>query len=247
MRILLVIILLSFPEPVSAQEERNRRDFSFAPAFVQLRDYNLESVIHRGPGLALRYKYWFPQQSELLFAATYGSLNSRFETFGSSHYAQFHVSYVRSFWHKSVGNWQFQTMAGAAAQYRLAFFPNWDESHLYWGNTFSLQVEPKVSYWLGKGKVLQSQISFPLLAASFRPPQYRNHKIDDLSLSGVLANFHSHGKIGSWEKFFALDWQIGFQQHSTGYFYRFNYTKIESDISQPLLLLSHQIGMKWVW
>lgn len=245
MRLISSLVLLNIALIGLGQEAKTASHWSVASGFLQLKELNLESVIHSGPGLELVYRCSIAQRGQLKVSFSYASLSSRFETFGSSHLAQLQAAYGLPVWQKSLGQWQFELQPFTAMNYRLAFMPNWDESHLYWANTLSLELAVKASRPLKQNAHLETEVSLPFLAAVSRPNTYRNYKIDDLSMSGMLNNFHSNISVGSWDRYFSFNWKFGYRLPKIGYFYAFNYAHVQSEPSESQLILFHQIGLQW--
>ena len=134
--------------------------------------------------------------------------------------------------------------------YNLSFYPNWDESHFYWGDFLSLGIANKFKYNLNQTQFIILDISIPVFSIFSRPEFNRQYKIDDISFSGILNEMNSNLETGTLDKSFFIHSQIEYQFRISNkirqtFFYSYNYTRIKSSKGLPFQNSQHKIGFKF--
>ena len=137
----------------------------------------------------------------------------------------------------------------AKIAYSIFLYPNWDDSHLYWGNSFSLGISNVVFYSFPNDTRLFSTFSISLLSLYSRPETLRLYKIDDISFGGVVSNVHKDLTLGFVTTAFSLHWDIEyqfpvFQTKTEALFYSIDYTHIAEGNALPFSQLFHQLGLR---
>ena len=133
--------------------------------------------------------------------------------------------------------------------YSAFYYPNWDDSHLYWGNLFSLGVSNFASYRLGDKTRLVSTFSFALLSLYSRPDPLRLYKIDDLSFAGIVSSLNQNFEFGFFTAATSLHFDIEYQfpvfeTKTESFFYSFDYTYLSKGNALPFTQLFHQLGLR---
>ena len=137
----------------------------------------------------------------------------------------------------------------AKLAYSVFFYPNWDDSHLYWGNSLSLGISNAVLYSFQNDTRLFSTLSISLLSLYSRPEILRLYKIDDTSFGGIVSNIHKDMTFGFVTTAFSLHWDIEyqfpvFQTKTEALFYSIDYAHIAEGNALPFSQLFHQLGLR---
>jgi hypothetical protein len=133
--------------------------------------------------------------------------------------------------------------------YSAALFPNWDESHLYWADSYSIGIKGISSKAFKNNSQLFATISIPLLSVYSRPDLVRKYKYDNTTLSGVLHNLNSNLKPGFWNRAFFLEYEMEYQipifsKKYEAFTYSFKFVRIQNKLSKPYTQIIHQFGLK---
>lgn len=133
--------------------------------------------------------------------------------------------------------------------YSVFFYPNWDDSHLYWGNSLSLGISNSALFSFQNDTRLFARFFFSLLSVSSRPDLLRLYKFEEVSFDGIVKNVHSDLTLGVPPKVMALHFDIEyqfplFQTKTEAVFYSFDYARINSDPALPFTQMIHQLGLR---
>ena len=137
----------------------------------------------------------------------------------------------------------------AKLAYSIFFYPNWDDSHLYWGNSFSLGISNIAFHSFQNDTKLFATFSIALLSLYSRPDIPRLYKIDDISFGGMVSNVHKNLKLGFPPMATSLHCEIEyqfpvFQTKTEAVFYSFDYAKIARGKAFPFTQLFHKLGLR---
>ena len=133
--------------------------------------------------------------------------------------------------------------------YNLSFYPNWDESHLYWGSSFNIGIGNKLNYQINDKQTLVIDLDISLFSVFSRPELDRQYKIDDISFGGIIKNIHSNLETGTMNKSVLATFQSEYQfriskKITQAICYSYNYERLKSDEGLPFQGSLHQIGLK---
>lgn len=222
-----------------------------ASGINQEKEENLLPLIHSGFVLNLSYEYRHIEKNyeNVQFIVGLSRIKSDPEDITKSVNLLLNSSYSYCFNFLDKSDFLFFLGPRVAAAYSLSFFPNWDESHVYWSNYFSIGTTALAQYDLGDNQKFQFSLSVPLLSYYSRPDLLRLYKNDEISFSGFLKNSHSNMKVGFWDSVFALhltfEYQFPvFRTKIEAISYSFDYTRIKRDDGNPFQQIIHQIGLR---
>ena len=74
----------------------------------------------------------------------------------------------------------------AKADYRLAIYPTWDESHGYWADFMGVGFLSTFEKPMHGSKFIFTSLQLPIIGFNSRPEAIRNYKMDDPSIGGIL-------------------------------------------------------------
>jgi hypothetical protein len=217
----------------------------------QLKEEKLHPKVHSGTITTLSYGRCFKSRniSELEFSLSYSRVKTTYEDWAKTINGQLAADYKYLFTAVSRNKIAYSIGPEIKICYNVNFYPNWDESHLYWANQLSLSVGNRFSYQVDDSKSLLLDLGFSLLSASSRPINDRQYKIDDTSFGGIVKSFHSNPEFGSFGKAFRLSCKAEYRFHlnrkaTKAFCYSFDYAKADGDNSSLFQNNINQLGFK---
>lgn len=218
---------------------------------LQLREDNLLPRVHSGfllhPSYTVRCKE--DAISELRFVLGYGRAAAEPEDMEISVFTSAQLSYSYEF--PTYRSKSINAFAGPVLRtfHTLSYFPNWDDSHLYWATVFSLGFNGRLHIPAGERKNLMAELSLPLITLYSRPEGVRPYKIDDLSFGGILDNLHSDMRSGFWGNAFLLRFNAEYefplaQSMREAVFFEMEYIRIAKPNGLPFRVFTHNVGLK---
>ncbi len=235
-------------KPVSFTE---RSSLGLYTGLVQLKELNLLPKVHRGLLFSLGYSYYGRESmgSAFEFQAAFAKLKTKYEGAASSQFVQLEASYAYLLdiaARKDAFSFSGGPYVGAA--YNLGFYPNWDDSHLYWADYLGIGGRSLFLFRHGT-KTFVVKASVPLFSFITRPEQERPYKIDDVSLQGIVHNMNSHWEPACWNKMRTFKGEVDYKyslgsRWSQSVGYSFRYLNMIASDSNPMHQLQHRIGVK---
>ena len=228
-----------------------------ATGINQLKENNLHAKVHSGPLFGLRYsrdkirkQEGYKQKiTKLFLEAKYSPLKTKYEGAPTSLALNFSLGYRYSILLITKNNIQYFLGPALKLNYTLAYYSNWDDSHLYWADFISAGINNTLLYTINGNKNLTFSMDVPLLTLTSRPVENRQYKIDDLSLKGIVKNLHDNRQVGSLNVLFFCDPEIEYSyfispgiQQSICYSLQFIFVK--NRYSQDFKNLFHGITFK---
>lgn len=133
-------------------------------------------------------------------------------------------------------------------QYHLSFFPNWDESHLYWSNTLNLNLEQRVKFSPKEGHFISAHVNIPLILGLSRPERTRDYKMDDFTGIGILKSLHSQPTFRYFGNSFQIYTHILYEfpkkcKGVPGVHYQFSYMEFATKNSEKFQSSIHTFGL----
>ncbi len=261
-RLLLVILALAALKPsVVAASQRelpeelgSRNLISFIFGLTSLKEENLHPKVHAAPSVRLGYRHiWFRKNlQEMSAEALYCRPKTGLEDLNSSALLMADIAYGNGF--PVHGSGRTAVLAGPTVRlhYSLCYYPDWDDSHLYWGNFLALGSRVHVVRRTRENRRWVVTADLPLIALFTRPDMNRLYKFDDISLGGVVKSLHEDMQLGWWGNVLYLELSAGYQfsmtpriQHTVSY--SLNYSRVRDSEGDPLQILTHNIGLEVGW
>lgn len=217
----------------------------------QVKEVNLVPKVHRGMAYSLSYNYYLQEERSfrvLEIEAAYAGLHSRYEKPAASQYLQLKASY--SFLFSLYHNEYFSFYAGPQAGfgYGLGFYPNWDDSHLYWADYIGAGGAGLITYRREKG-IWLLKTTLPVFSMISRPEKSRQYKIDDISAGGIIKNMNSHWEPAFPDRNFASGTGLEYlhpsgNKLSLSIGYSFHYLYMKADKGSPFLSVDNSLTFK---
>lgn len=217
----------------------------------QVRDENLHPKVHTGSINELAYE--FESKAAILrqfrFAVGYSWIKTELEDLSKTLNLKLNMGYSQCYSLVKGSNFEYYAGPEAGLAYNVAYFPNWDDSHLYWANYISLGVQNAVSVQFDNGNEWISSLSIPLFTMYSRPELYRLYKIDDIDFGGFVNNLNSNFTPAFWGNAFYLKLKTEYRFPAFGnkreaFTYSLEFLRIKSGDGNPFTQISHQIGIK---
>jgi hypothetical protein len=251
------ILFLLFTEAIHAQDSAATDPYpSFHAIGVtigvnQIKEENLLPRVHSGFITTLSYQYLRMSETyqDLRFALGYSRVIATPEDITKSVNALVTLSYSYAFKLAEAPSFVWFLGPLAKAAYSVSLYPNWDDSHLYWGDVFSLGITNALLYTFGGDSRLFSTISLPILSLYSRPETLRLYKFDETSFEGIVRNLHQDPTGGFVNKAFALHFDLEYQfpvfrTKTQGVFFSMDYGHVTADNALPLTQLIYQVGLR---
>ncbi len=253
----LLLFLLLIPGFVAGQDSKEKAIvLSVMPFHFQNTEQIISPYRNTGPGVAIKAgvqdTHSENKQQELYLQLGYAKPASRFEPASYSLWLQLHVGYEYLQQVKNTGPWKMYAGVLAEADYRLAHYPNWDDSHAYWatfiGGGLSLRAEKQFT----NNKLFYSILQWPLAGFISRPPSYRAYKIDDPSPGNLVKLVHQQLTFASLHRYLNPTVEAGLTfsstaHFSTSFFYQFHYLHTSTAESKSYKELSQGVGIRCIF
>ncbi len=219
--------------------------------FNQIKEENLLPLVHTGSVASVSYEFRNMKGSYQGFqsAIGYSRLKTRSESLSDTVNMGINASYSYCFGLMGRDAVRYYLGPQAKVAYSVAYYPNWDDSHLYWADYYSAGLSNILSFDLRNDKRLFFNLSVPLLSFYSRPDSIRLYKIDEVSPGGILDNLNSDIKPGFWNSAFLLHFSVEYQfpvfrSKRESIAYSLDFTRMKRKDGNPFTQLMHKIGLK---
>ena len=217
----------------------------------ELKEENLHGKVHKGLLYGLTYEH--SKQSKNLSQYNIGLVFSRlkttYEELPTSANVQLFGNYNYLF--EMINNAKFSYHFGPEfrAHYDLSFYPNWDESHLYWADYVSIGVGNQFHYRINEKQSLRINAGLPFVSIISRPELNKQYKIDDISFGGILNSMNSNIEGGTLNRSFYFRSKIEYHfqisdRIGEAICYSYNYNRVKSSNGHPFQSNQHNLGLK---
>ncbi|HLP05995.1 MAG TPA: hypothetical protein VK152_11260 [Paludibacter sp.] len=256
-RQLIVLITLLFSTtvfPAMSQEKGQmqlKNSFQLMFGLNELKEGNLHDKVHNGILNGLIYEHSKQSNNISLYniGLKFSRVKTAYEDLSASAYAELFGRYGYFFKVTSKTKSTFHFGPEIRLNYDVSFYPNWDESHLYWANYLSLGIGNQYQYQITDKQSLKINICIPLFSAFSRPIPDRQYKIDNTSFGGIINSLNSNLESGTVNKSFYLNTNVEYvfritDRISEAICYSYNYTRLSSREGLPFQSNQHGIGLK---
>jgi hypothetical protein len=254
MKYSLILILLTFTINLFGQETNpapKRSSLQLSYGFNQVKEENLHPKVHSGTKTTFSYGRYFKSRniSELEISLSYSRVRTTYEDWSKTVNGQLAADYKYLFTAVSRNKITYSVGPEMNICYNVSFYPNWDESHLYWANQFSFGAGNRLFYNISESQSLVLDLGFSLFSVLSQPIHDRQYKIDDTSFGGIVRSLHSNPEFASFGKSFRLSGTTKYRFHldrkvSKAFCYTFDYIKADGKNSSLFQNNSNQLGFK---
>ena len=252
---LLTVVCLFFSPGLFAQqsseEASGKNSLGLYVGYAQVKELNLHPKVHGGASYRLGYSHTKEGSRTRMLELHVGfsRLKTIYEGASASPFIQLGATYSYLFKIPEQDN-RLSLSIGPllSAQYALGYYPNWDDSHLYWADYLATGISGSGSFRTGSGK-LHFKAAAPIFSIISRPEGNRPYKIDDVTVKGVVKNMNSHWEPTFLNRMRTFTGEVEYQyplsskvSQSVGYSFQYLYMKATT--GYPVQNLLHQIGLK---
>lgn len=218
----------------------------------QVQEKVLSNIRHRGILASLGFSYSSLDNislSEFRFNIIFNGLKSRYETEIASFAANPSINYrylkrINDF-HDKI----YMYVGGIAGwNLHMDFYDKWDESHVYWLNSYYIGISDRLSYLLTDNSRLNLDINIPVLAFISRPPERFLYKELDLKFSWFINSFHENLTFTSINQHFEVNLILEYKLENSkmflnNFFWSFTYLRNSMSYSKTISILYHTFGI----
>jgi len=229
----------------------NRNSLQLIFGINQLKEKNLHLKVHSGLITGISYQHYLKSRNISDFDITlkWSRVKTAYEDLSATATAHLTGSYRYLFKIYSKPDLLYALGPETSIQYNVCFYPNWDESHLYWANHIDLCADNLLYYRVSESGMLLFDLKFSVFSAFNRPEYDRMYKIDNTSFGGIINNFHSDYEFGSIGKAcqVAIHIEYQFLMHpklAQAVCYSYRYLNLNGKESLPFQNNLHQVGFK---
>jgi hypothetical protein len=254
MKLLLGFLLLA-PSLLLAQQKRQKEvTLSLTPLYLQNREAIINSSKNTAFGVALDGS-WLKRDTSRVQSFGAGLAvakpKSAFEPAAYSTWLQVLLQY--DYLRALKGGTAFRLLAGGMAQvnYRIGYYPNWDDSHVYWASFLGVGLSGRAEQQIGN-RTLYLACSLPLVGTMSRPPASRSYKIENSAPGNLLRITHQHLRIAApWHYFnprLALGLTLWYSpRFSSSFFYHLESVRATTSYSTAYRQLTHGVGTTFIF
>lgn len=255
MKYLITLLLTLYTLILEAQEVEELTKFNnFQLDFCgvnQLKEANLHPKVHTGLlyGLTFGHIRQTNHISNYRIGLRYSRLKTKFEQLSVSANVQLFGNY--NFLFEIIKKNRLTYFVGPEIQltYNLSLYPNWDESHLYWGSSLDLGIKNKLNLQITDKQKLAIDLGVSIFSVFSRPKVDRQYKIDDISLGGIIAGMHKNLESGTINKAISVILRGEYQFHTSekitqAICYSYNYRRIKGNDGNPFQNSINKLGLK---
>ena len=253
-------ICLLFYLCLSPAQALNNRDNEFGIAIglneYQSKDNVLSNIRHRGMLAAIGFSYSRIgdfRLTEIQLNVSINSMTSRYESEKSSFAINPSLNYRQVRRIKDL-NENLRLFLGGIGGWNLhnAFYDKWDESHIYWLNSYYIGIDSRLAYRKSEKSNISLDLNFPLIALISRPPKRFLYKELDPTFSWIFSRIHDDMTLTSLHRHFEINMKLEYKyghayKFKTGFFWRFSYLRNNISYSKPISILTHTIGIRFLF
>ena len=238
---------------VSIERNKTYHILSIKSGINQIKEANLHSKVNTGSIIELSYGFERNKSNlkSFRFSIGYSRLKTKLEDLSASVNLKLNTSYSLNVILFQKKNIKFYLGPKISLAYSAAYFPQWDDSHLYWGNYFSVGANTVGIIKFKNKNELISSLSIPLFNLYSRPDYLRLYKIDNIGFGGIVKLLNSNIKPGFWDHAFETQFETSyrfqaFSNKAEEIFFSFEFLRIAGNEGKPLTQISNQLGIKFL-
>jgi len=218
---------------------------------IQLKEENLHPKVHRGLLYGLKYEHVRLKTGISAFQIGMGfsRLKTKYEALSASANVQLQGGYQYLIKITNTNKLTYHLGPEINLVYDLSYFPNWDESHLYWAGCLDLGIGNKFIYHINTRQSFVLDLDFSLVSVFSRPELDRQYKIDDISIGSMVESLNSNPEGGTINKSANLSLMAEYRFHigekiTQAICYSSDYKRIKRIEGLHLQVILHKIGLK---
>ncbi len=253
-RCLLILPVVIFTCALRAQENKSvfsSSSFQLDAGSIQIKEENLMPKVHRGLQYGLMYEHSKQKKNLTAFnvALGFSRLKTAYEDLSPSANIQLRGTFRYLFEVIQTTKCTYYLGPETGLAYDFSYFPNWDDSHMYWVSNLSLGIRNTFTFQVNTRQSLVADAGISLFSFVSRPESDRQYKIDDISIGGILENLHSNAQAGTMNQSVFLYIRAEYQFHTgenitQAICYSYDFNRVKSKDGFPFQENIHKIGLK---
>ena len=133
-----------------------------------------------------------------------------------------------------------------------AFYNNWDDSHIYWLTSYNLGIDAMLTYQRSEKGYFYLELHTPVIALISRPPDRFLYKVINPEFSWIISEYHRNLRLTSFHEHFAINADLAYRfRYSDKFiqsvFWRFRYVRNSMNYSKNISILTHVIGVTFLF
>ena len=221
----------------------------------QVIEHLLTNIRHEGTFVSLGLNHHKETENvlrKIQFSAIFNPISSRYENEKHSVGTNLSINYSylikipnhQAYLHEYLG-------IRTAWNAHMTFYDYWDESHVYWLNSYDIGIDTRIAYTGFERSRFYIDIHLPFLSMVSRPPKRFLYKEIDPSFSWFIGHFHNDLKLATIPRHLDLNTKLSYQLFISGnlkpvVFWRFRYLRNKMDYSKEVRIINHTFGLN-IW
>ena len=219
----------------------------------QIKEQNLHNKVSTGTITDMAYGFEKRDRhlQQFCLSLGYSRLKTGLEDLSKTINIKMDLDYSFDFLLVRKRNFRYYLGPEAGIAYSLSFYPNWDDSHLYWADYYSVGINNSIMVQSRKGHQWITSLSLPFFSVFSRPEPYRLYKIDDTSFGGIVGNMNSNLTPAHLKNVFYVKLRTeyrfeAFKNKQEAFTFSAAYCGVKHDNGQKYSQLSYLIGIKFL-
>ncbi|MDR2039434.1 MAG: hypothetical protein LBQ60_16045 [Bacteroidales bacterium] len=248
----LLTIFLFISSYSFAQTSQRWNEIRIDGGINQIKEKNIHPKTHDGFMVGVNYGHGNMKRNiySIETGLSFSMMKTTYESSLASANVRFFFDYHYLF--PVNGNRTFSYFLGPeiGLNYSVSYYPNWDESHLYWANYLGTGFRNELVCQVHPRHQLILDLSIPVLFVLSRPDADRKYKMDDFSPGKIMTKIHEQPEVSFWNRSFVMEFTLehqikGINRVIPAFYYSFNYYRLQTKDSRSFKNVSHQLGVKF--
>jgi hypothetical protein len=196
-----------------SSEQHKTYSFNLQIGQNQIKEKELLPLVHKGMITDFSFETEKVKSSmrKFQFMFTYSRLKTSLEEMAKSGNIRFGFNYSYNFMIFQKNNFRYYMGPRTSLCYSYMLYPNWDDSHGYWADVWSMGANNIFSVALRHENEWFTSLNFPLFSVFSRPEAIRPFKMDDSSFGGIFKALHSKIETGFMDKMLEINFKTEYR------------------------------------
>jgi hypothetical protein len=235
----------------SSSEQHKTYSFHLQMGQNQVKEMELLPLVHKGMMTDFSFETEKVKSSmrQFQFLVTYSRLKTSLEEMAKSGNIRLGLNYSYNFLIFQKNNVRYYMGPQTSLCYSYMLYPNWDDSHGYWADYWSIGPNNIFSVSLRHESEWFTSLNFPLFSLISRPEEIRPFKMDDSSFGGILKALNSKIEPGFMDKILEINFKTEYRfpvfvTKREAITFNMNVTRISGNEGQPVFQIINMFGIK---
>jgi hypothetical protein len=255
--ILMIFILVLFgsriygQDPVSMSDHHKVYSVQLNMGLNQIREKNLLPLAHKGMATELSFETEKVKNSlrRFQFILTYSRLKTGLEEMAKSGNIKLGFNYSHNFLIFQKNKFRYYLGPQTSFCYNYMLYPNWDDSHGYWADYWTIGPDNILSVSLRHESEWFTSLNFSLFGLFSRPEEIRPFKMDDSSFGGIMKALNSKIVPGFMDRNLEINFKTEYRfpvfvTKREAITFTMNVIRISGNDGQPVFQIMNMFGIK---